>query len=205
MSVSQAPLAPSTIYFGYGSNLWLHQMSIRCPTSKYLGVARLSHYTWLINDRGYANVVEQPESSPNYTDYVYGLVYSLLPEDEKRLDRNEGVPIAYTKELIPCDFWPSDTHSKANTSEPPFETRDMLVYIDRNRTSPDKPREEYVYRMNQGIRDALERGVPESYVRDVMRKFIPEGDEEVDGREGGIGEFAKTQAAQFKDESGVFE
>jgi hypothetical protein len=205
MSLSQTPLTTPTIYFGYGSNLWLHQMSIRCPTSKYLGVARLPHYTWLINDRGYANVVENNKSSPNYTDYVYGLVYSLLQEDEKRLDRNEGVPIAYTKEVIPCEFWPSNLHEKANTSAPPFETRDMLVYIDRNRTTPDKPRDEYVYRMNQGIRDAVEQGVPEKYVKDVMRKFISEGDEEFDGKEGGIEEFAKTQAAQFRDESGVFE
>jgi gamma-glutamylcyclotransferase len=201
MALPQAPLSTPTIYFGYGSNLWLHQMSIRCPTSTYLGVARLPHYTWLINDRGYANVVERNASSPQYSDYVYGLVYSLLPEDEKRLDRNEGVPIAYTKELIPCEFWPSDTSSKVNTSDPQAETRSMLVYIDRNRTTPDVPRDEYVYRMNQGIRDALERGVPEKYVWDVMRKFIPERDQD----EAGIGEFAKTQAAQFRDESGVFE
>lgn len=202
MSLSQTPLSNPTIYFGYGSNLWLHQMATRCPTSTYLGVARLPHYTWLINDRGYANVVEANSSSSHYSDEVYGLVYSLLPEDEKRLDRNEGVPIAYTKELIPCEFWPGASDEKVNTSLPPFETRSMLVYIDRNRTTPDKPRDEYVYRMNQGIRDAVERGVPEKYVRDVMRKFIPEGREGEDER---IGEFAKTQAAQFKDESGVFE
>lgn len=202
MSLPQTPLSASTIYFGYGSNLWLHQMATRCPTSTYLGVARLPHYTWLINDRGYANVVEANSSSHHYSDEVYGLVYSLLPEDEKRLDRNEGVPVAYTKELIPCEFWPGSVHEKVNVSEPSLEKRNMLVYIDRNRTSPDKPREEYVYRMNQGIRDAIERGVPEEYVIDVMRKFIPEGNDAEDER---IGKFAKTQAAQFRDESGVFE
>lgn len=202
MSLPQTPLSTPTIYFGYGSNLWLHQMSIRCPTSQYLGVARLPHYTWLINDRGYANVVAANATSHSYTDEVYGLVYSLLPADEKRLDRNEGVPVAYTKEMIPCEFWPASTSERANTSSPPFETRDMLVYIDRNRTTPDKPRDEYVYRMNQGIRDAVERGVPEAYVKEVMRKFIPEGDDEEERK---IGEFAKTQAAQFRDESGVFE
>ncbi|KAJ4985886.1 aig2 family protein [Stagonosporopsis vannaccii] len=202
MSFSQTLLTTPTIYFGYGSNLWLHQMAIRCPTSTYLGVARLPHYTWLINDRGYANVVEANSSSSRYSDEVYGLVYSLLPEDEKRLDRNEGVPVAYTKELIACEFWPGGEHEKIDTGVPPFEKRSMLVYIDRNRTTPDEPRHEYVYRMNQGIRDAVERGVPEEYVKDVMRKFIPEGSAEEEEK---IGEFARTQAAQFKDESGVFE
>lgn len=205
MSLSQTPLTQPTIYFGYGSNLWLHQMSIRCPTSQYLGVARLASYTWLINDRGYANVVESNKTestATEYSDVVYGLVFLLEQEDERRLDRNEGVPVAYTKELLSCDFWPSTASSRANTSQPPFETKDMLVYIDRNRTTPDKPRDEYVYRMNQGIRDAVKCGVPEQYVQEVMRKYIPEDKEGDHGGE--MEQFAKTQAAQFRDESGVF-
>lgn len=177
-------------------------MVTRCPTSRYLGIARLPHHTWLINTRGYANVVSRPNTSTSYTDHVYGLVYSLLPDDEKRLDKNEGVPVAYTKEVLACEFWPGAGDGRVDTGLPPSEVRDMLVYVDRERTAPDVPREEYVYRMNQGIRDAVRMGVPEEYVREVMRKYIPEGDEEGERR---IGEFAKTQAAQFKDESGVFE
>lgn len=90
-----------TIYFGFGSNLWLDQMRTRCPTSTYLGVARLNDYKWIINDRGYANVVSSPSansSEKKYAHTVFGLVYALLPTDESRLDRNEGVPHAYTKE-----------------------------------------------------------------------------------------------------------
>ena len=190
----------STIYFGYGSNLWQHQMLTRCPTSTYLGIARLPHYTWQINTRGYANVVSSPNH--NHSDFVYGLVYALLPSDEQHLDLNEGVPHAYTKEWITCDFWPGGAGEKIDTGKEPEGKREMLVYVDRKRTTPDVPREEYVYRMNRGIRDALARGVPEGYVEDVMRKFIPEGDEE---REREIGAFAETQAKRFRDESGVFE
>ncbi|KAH6611967.1 hypothetical protein C7974DRAFT_429387 [Boeremia exigua] len=199
MAHPQTPLAAPTIYFGYGSNLWLHQMATRCPTAAYLGVARLPHYTWLINDRGYANIANA--SARSYADEVYGLVYALQPEDERRLDRNEGVPVAYGKERIACEFWPGAVDGRADMGGRPVE-REMLVYVDRERTTPDRPREEYVYRMNQGIRDAVARGVPEEYVESVMRKFIPEGDDEDEKK---IGEFAKTQAAQFKDESGVFE
>lgn len=205
MKISQTPLTSPTIYFGYGSNLWQHQMATRCPTSTYLGVARLPHHTWLINTRGYANVVSRSATSGRYSDAVYGLVYGLQAEDERRLDRNEGVPVAYTKEMIACEFWPSQGGGWVDTGLPPLETREMLVYVDRNRTTPDRPREEYVYRMNQGIKDAVRMGVPEEYVANVMREYIPEGDDEADGKAGGIGEFAKTQAAQFKDESGVFE
>jgi gamma-glutamylcyclotransferase len=200
----------TTVYFGYGSNLWLHQMSIRCPTSQYLGVARLNGFKWLINDRGYANVVEVKSNSPKkskFDDVVFGLVYTLSPADEARLDKNEGVPVAYTKENLPCDFWsagppssPESKHREIDTSDAPTYSRDMLVYIDRKRIVPDEPREEYVYRMNQGIVDAVEMGVPREYVDEVMRMYIPEEKEGNDDVE----VFAKGQAAGFRDESGVF-
>ena len=186
-------------------------MTTRCPTSTYLGVARLPNYHWIINDRGYANVVEsadkQNTSLSSYGDVVFGLVYSLQAEDEKRLDKNEGVPVAYTKETLECDFWPSDTEHKVDTGKDPEKKRGMLVYIDRNRVSPDTPRDEYVYRMNQGIADAMKLGVPEGYVRDVMRKYIP-AEEEDEGKEAErekMAEFARGQAAEFREESGVFQ
>lgn len=210
-----------TLYFGYGSNLWLEQMATRCPHSHYLGIARLPNYTWLINDRGYANVVECSNSTSNsssevdYKNCVYGMVYSLTPSDEARLDVNEGVPVAYTKEYLSCDFWSaaSEKHKKVDTSLPPTETsKPLLVYIDRQRTSPSTPREEYVYRMNRGIHDALECGVPEEYVKEVMRGYIPSDDDEDGDKDGKkkeerekMAEFARGQAARFRDESGVIE
>ncbi|KAL1648495.1 hypothetical protein SLS58_002250 [Diplodia intermedia] len=64
------PPPPSTLYFAYGSNLWLDQMHRRCPSSVYLGVGRLhgsnssnTGWRWIINERGYANVVEVELSS----------------------------------------------------------------------------------------------------------------------------------------------
>lgn len=208
-----------TIYIGYGSNLWLDQMSQRCPTSKYLGVARLNGFQWLINGRGYANVVEvtnnttssndtQMHGSPDYSNVVYGLVYSLAALDEEKLDGNEGVPEAYTKEFLPCDFWsagkpsaPDEKHKWVDATEPPTYQTDMLVYIDRKRTKPDVPHKEYIYRMNQGIEDAVKLGVPKKYVENVMRKYIPEHKE---GEDEDVGKFAREQAKAFRDESGVF-
>ncbi|KAF2485148.1 hypothetical protein BDY17DRAFT_308595 [Neohortaea acidophila] len=212
---------PPTIYFGYGSNLWLAQMTLRCATSTYLGTARLRGYKWIINERGYANVVQtgtQPSAAAesaefhDYTNEVWGLVYSLLPNDEAKLDVNEGVPEAYTKEYIPVDFWaqplPSSQqpqavqHQEGSRSvllRQPKQVS-MLVYIDRLRTEPAEPRKEYVVRMNKGICDAVEQGVPEGYVRGVLRGFIPEGGAEGEGE---IEVLARRQAARFEDESGV--
>lgn len=181
-------------------------MHIRCPTSTYLGVARLPNYHWIINDRGYANVVETPPSTTqnpqeDYSDVVFGLVYGLEPEDEQRLDKNEGVPEAYTKEELSCDFWRGTTERRVDTGREPDAKVKMLVYIDQKRVEADEPRKEYIYRMNKGIADALGRGVPEQYVEDVMRKFIPAEEGEQTAH---MEAFAQRQAAQFSDESGVF-
>ncbi|TKA31275.1 hypothetical protein B0A50_02120 [Salinomyces thailandicus] len=193
-------LSEPTVYFGYGSNLWKQQMHLRCPTSKYLGIARLNGYRWIINSRGYANVVEiekseQEESPTSYQDQVWGLVYSLKKDDEEGLDKNEGVPIAYTKESLNVDYWPTKDHGKKppDVDEKPKQT-DMLVYINRELTTPHKPKQEYIYRMNMGIKDAVEEGMPQKYVDKVMRKFIP------DVKDSSVENVARKQALVFEDE-----
>lgn len=211
-----------TIYFGYGSNLWLHQMRQRCPTSKYIGIARLTGYQWIIYKRGYANIVkiddgydeenvEEKEEKHEWEHEVWGLVYELEQEDERRLDRNEGVPVAYQKRDIECELWRSkDTSSRQRTVDTNQELRytehgkpdtttkpekiDMLVYINETMTEEGEIKEEYIYRMNMGIRDAVREGVPREYVRKVLRRWIPEKDSEH------IEKVARRQALEFEDE-----
>lgn len=208
-----------TIYFGFGSNLWMEQMAGRCPDSEYLGIARLPGYRWMINARGYANIVQVEASSneqeiqenkpiqEHASDVVWGLVYRLSPDDEAKLDVNEGVPHAYTKEHLLTQFWPTNNPCKApfqgagdckiDTSKP-GEKQLMLVYIDRKRTNDDKPKREYIIRMNSGIRDALSVGLPESYIQTVMRKFIREpGTEDYEDEE--LRQLAAKQALRFED------
>ena len=165
-------------------------MSLRCPSSQFLGTGRLQGFRWLINDRGYANIALSSDSGS----CVYGLIYSLTPSDEHTLDLNEGVPVAYTKELHSVEFWASrDDATSIDTSEE-AERRQMLVYIDRKRTKDDRPKEEYIYRMNMGIQDGEKQGIPHNYIDQVLRKFIP--------ADGGAKakELARRQALKFEDE-----
>lgn len=176
------------LYFGYGSNLWKEQMLLRCPTSSYMGIARLNGYRWIINERGYANVVETFDSTKSPANEVWGLVFSLQPSDEDKLDVNEGVPEAYTKEDLEVEFW------STNNGDAKPEVTQMLVYIDRKRLEPDVPKKEYIYRMNRGVADALEEGVPVEYVNEVVRKFIPDLEDE------SVAKFARQQAIVFEEE-----
>ena len=85
-----------TLYFAYGSNLWLEQMLKRCPDAKVFSKGILKGYRWIISARGYANVVK------SVNDPVYGIIYEISELDERKLDRCEGVAGgSYRKEYMP--------------------------------------------------------------------------------------------------------
>ncbi|KAF8872871.1 Butirosin biosynthesis, BtrG-like protein [Infundibulicybe gibba] len=159
-------ITPPTLYFGYGSNLWLNQMKRRCPKSIYIGLAVLKDWRWIISSRHYANVVPSPG------DVAYGEVYQLTPEDEAALDGFEGVPNSYVKQVHQVqiagpivDFFKKDV--PAAVSIP------ALVYVDVVRVTEGSPAKEYIHRMNMGIADALQLGVPETYINKYLRPSIP--------------------------------
>ena len=136
------------LYFAYGSNLWSDQMLHRCPSSTPVGLGQLTGWRWIINSRGYANVVQ----TDNDSDIVQGLLYLLPPSDEKALDGYEGVPTAYGKEHLSLVLL-----SDAGGERLPAP-RDVqaLVYIDRERTEAGLPWEEYVERLHKGIGEAVD-------------------------------------------------
>lgn len=90
------------------------------------------------------------------------------------------------------DLWESKDGKKVDISFPAMK-KDMLVYIDRKRVVDDDPKEEYIYRMNRGIEDAVDAGIPFAYVQKVIRPFIPErAKKEVE-------ELARKQAVNFEE------
>ncbi|PON24828.1 hypothetical protein TGAM01_v206336 [Trichoderma gamsii] len=208
------------LYFAYGSNLSTDQMRERCPYSTAVGLGKMTGWKWIINRRGYANVVElgkedeDAEMREEDEDYeegedsgekeeeeeeavkeqkgkgimedhgeeiseVYGMLYLLPIEDEERLDRYEGVPWAYEKVYLEAD-WVSHTEA-VSTSGGTYVREELtpvkvLVYVDRKRVRDGKPKEEYVGRMERGIRDAVENwGMSEEYAQRVMRRFWVDG------------------------------
>ncbi|KAK0463914.1 Butirosin biosynthesis, BtrG-like protein [Desarmillaria tabescens] len=151
----------ATVYFAYGSNLWREQMNLRCPENNFLGVGLLKEWRWIINGRGYANIV------PSKTgDDVYGLLYKINGVDEKVLDLYEGIPTSYQKKILPVMILGTD--NKDNTMI------NCLVYVDTERVLDSIPKDEYIGRMNKGITDAVKEGVPKNYVDKYLRRYIPD-------------------------------
>ncbi|MCJ1398601.1 hypothetical protein MMC11_001801 [Xylographa trunciseda] len=160
-----------TLYFAYGSNLSLVQMQARCPSSRFLGVGLLAGWRWIINERGYANIVPLEHVSSTWEtsdNYIYGLVYALCPADEDSLDGYEGVPVAYTKEKIAISFWPEGETVSGEAGQEVV----ALVYVDRKRVGDGVAKLEYVQRMRRGMMEAGEKGVPESWMRRTFREWF---------------------------------
>lgn len=197
-------------------------MALRCPESTYLGIAKLTGWRWIINERGYANVVERTSATETRNEAVWGMVYSLSQSDEAQLDINEGVPDVYGKEYHQMRFWPT-RRPRLSTSfdsiNPEIEMIDLnttpqyitgLVYVDRYRTKPSKPKAEYVYRMNMGMKDATAAGVPSVWFEDAVRPFVPSfEDENGDGTDDSVEgrrkreatrQMAEQQAGKFVEE-----
>ena len=190
---SQPPLPQRHVerfYFAFGSNLHLGQMAKRCPESRYVGIATLHGWRFLVNNRGFANVVPSPR------DHVEGLVYRLSLTDEANLDKNEGVPWAYQKFILSIELFTTPIEHVARAvpllakeleasepyiTPPPLQDQSRtlggrfvkaLVYLSKNHVQESRPRDEYVDRMNAGIMDARKLGVSDIYIRHHLRRYI---------------------------------
>ena len=75
----------SHLYFAYGSNMDVDQMSHRCPESVFVGTASLQNYAFELDSAGVATVVENRGST------VYGALWLISESDERKLDGYEGV------------------------------------------------------------------------------------------------------------------
>ncbi|KAK4073459.1 uncharacterized protein Triagg1_5285 [Trichoderma aggressivum f. europaeum] len=182
------------LYFAYGSNLSTEQMRRRCPYSTAVGLGKVTGWRWIINARGYANIVREEEHDDENVEkwksrmeddaeqvqeesQVYGMLYLLPVEDEERLDQHEGVPWAYEKLHIEAS-WVSNTdradgEQRAGEELTPVK---VLAYVDRQRVAEGRPKEEYVERMERGIEDAVGNwGMSEEYADRVMRRFWVDG------------------------------
>lgn len=84
------------LYIAYGSNLSVEQMARRCPTATIVGTAILDGWRLLFN--GPASI----ERKEGYQ--VPVLIWDIKPNDERSLDRYEGYPSYYRKEMLEIDL-----------------------------------------------------------------------------------------------------
>lgn len=83
-----------TLYFAYGSNINLGQMEYRCPDASVVGPVVLEGWELLFRRGGFATIM------PCEGGEVHGLLWNITPECEQSLDRYEGYPRFYDKQMV---------------------------------------------------------------------------------------------------------
>lgn len=125
------------IYAAYGSNMNLAQMKKRCPKAKVIGKGDLNGYKLTFRGRhaGVANV-EKYEA-----DSVPIVLWAITKECEKALDRYEGYPTLYKKEIVSI--------ATANGAQ------EAMVYVmaKQYESMPALPSEHYFEIIRQGYQD----------------------------------------------------
>ena len=81
------------LYYAYGSNLNLGQMEYRCPDAEVMGTAQLEEHELFFHK--VASV--RPESNS----IVMGGLFNVSKDDLASLDRYEGYPHLYRREVLP--------------------------------------------------------------------------------------------------------
>ena len=128
-------------YFAYGSNLDLHQMKRRCPSSKLISKGSLSDHRLTFNryssgwGGGVADVIQAKDSK------VWGLIFEISDADLERLDRYEG---CYKDQKSLYERW------KAVIDTPNGQVCDVWIYTVIEKQRFVQPTLEYL----QIIKDA---------------------------------------------------
>lgn len=125
-------------YFAYGSNMNWQQMQRRCPSSRFVCIARLPDFQFGITrhsrlrDCGTANVF------PAHGQEVWGIVYEVNDADLAILDTFEDGYRRETISLLP-----------AEKGQPPL---DAVVYVAEIEQNVPRPNAEYRRLMVDGAR-----------------------------------------------------
>lgn len=132
-------------YFAYGSNMDVDQMRNRCSTARIGPKISLKGYQFIINTNGVATILEDKDHS------VEGIIWWILPEDEKNLDTYEGVSAGcYRKE------YPIQLEMNGYLIQP-------LIYLATN-TTPGSSRPNYIERI---IVWAARHGFSPDYIKEL--------------------------------------
>ena len=136
------------IYMAYGSNLNIRQMSRRCRWAEVYGTATLPDYQLLFRGSGAAVATIEPKQGSS----VPVALWKVTAPDEAALDRYEGWPHLYRKEVVRVRVGRRWVNA--------------FVYIMNGNLPLGRPCPSYLYTITEGYDDfGFDRAVLEEAVR----------------------------------------
>ena len=117
-------------YFAYGSNLHHHQMKKRCPNCRFIKKIILKNYNLTFRSKYGAADIEKKMGKR-----VYGALYVISKDAEKRLDIYEEYPFLYKKMYFM------------------YQNKKVMTYIMVKKTKFVLPKTRYLNTIKQGYKD----------------------------------------------------
>lgn len=153
------------LYFAYGSNMDWDQMRERCPSARFVGVAKLPGHRLAFSRRsrkrncGVADAVEDQGSD------VWGVVYEIDDQDIARLDVAEGYSPGRAKNA----YRREERHVFVDGAK--STPLSVAVYFAIPEENPSLPNEDY---KSQILKGANHWHLPQEYIRDVLERIEAE-------------------------------
>ena len=117
-------------YFAYGSNLHHKQMKRRCPDCQFIKKMILHNYNLTFRSKYGAADIENKINKK-----VYGALFIISKNDEKKLDVYEEYPILYKKKYFR------------------YQKKKIMTYIMPKKTKLVAPTMNYLKKIKQGYKD----------------------------------------------------
>ena len=135
-------------YMAYGSNMNKYQMNFRCPDAVPVGRCVLNNWE-LVFRRGVLTI------EPKAGAFVPVGIWKISEKDEKSLDRYEGFPKLYVKQMFPILLTGyKDMESfKAGKKEVTEKVGEAMAYIMTDGHPVSEPSFAYMRTVQQGYKD----------------------------------------------------
>ena len=117
-------------YFAYGSNLHHLQMKIRCPNCRFMKKITLNNYRLTFRSKYGAADIEKKIGKK-----VYGALYIISKDAEKKLDVYEEYPSLYKKKYFK------------------YQKKKVMTYIMSKKSKLVPPTVKYLNVIKQGYKD----------------------------------------------------
>jgi len=141
----------SVPYFAYGSNLSTAVLRERCPSARQIDIGRVDGHRIGFTRRSIKRGGGVADLVPAATRAVWGALFELSDDDLAALDRCEGVPRAYRR-----DLWEIVRPNRSPSS--------AWVYVVTEKQTELQPSYGYWRLIVEGAREA---GLPHDYVEEL--------------------------------------
>lgn len=158
-------LGPDTslmLYFAYGSNMDPAQFGCRCPSARFVAVAKLPNhrlaFTRRARDRGCGTCDGIPEPGRD----IWGVVFDISAEDMSRLDESEGY---HPGRPLNDNAYVREQREVCRDGDPDKPLRVWLYFANRQ---PNPPLPNAAYK-RQLVEGAKVWGLPKPYLEELGR------------------------------------